>query len=79
MGIEKSGSDEEIIEKGIKAVEDFYRAIKMPTSIKELGYEPTEEQIKEMAEKCSLATKDNLGSVHVLHKADMEAIYRNAL
>lgn len=79
MGVEKSGSDEEIIEKGIKAVEDFYKTIKMPTSIKELGYEPTEEQIKEMAEKCSLATKDNLGSVHVLHKADMEAIYRKAL
>ena len=78
MGVEPNGTDAEIVEKGICAVEDFYRAIHMPTSIKELGIDVTDEQIAELARKCSIAAKDNLGKVKVLHEADMAAIYTMA-
>ncbi len=37
---------------GIEAAEDFFRSIKMPVNIKELGYTLTYAQIKELAEKC---------------------------
>ncbi|MGI6170718.1 MAG: iron-containing alcohol dehydrogenase [Butyricicoccus sp.] len=78
MGVEPNGTDAEIVEKGICAVEDFYRSIHMPTSIKELGIDVTDEQIAELARKCSIAAKDNLGKVKVLHEADMAAIYTMA-
>lgn len=78
MGVEPVGTDEEIVEKGIRAVEDFYRSIHMPTSIKELGIDVTDEQIAELARKCSIAAKDRLGKVKVLHEADMAAIYTMA-
>ena len=78
MGVEPVGTDAEIVEKGICAVEDFYRSIHMPTSIKELGIDVTDEQIAELARKCSIAAKDNLGKVKVLHEADMAAIYTMA-
>ena len=78
MGVERTGTDAEIVEKGICAVEDFYRSINMPTSIRELGIDVTDEQIAELARKCSIAAKDNLGKVRVLHEADMAAIYTMA-
>ncbi len=78
LGVAPQGSREATIEKGIEAMEDFYRAIGMPTSIRELGIDPTPEQIEEMAVKCSIATHDDLGSVKKLKKADMAAIYRIA-
>jgi len=55
MGILEEGSEEEIALKGIEAMEDFYRQIGMPTNMKELGIEPTEEQMTAMAHMCSLA------------------------
>ena len=74
MGVEPTGTDAEIVEKGICAVEDFYREINMPTNMRELGIAPTEEQIAEMAEK-SVAE----GSVKKLTREDMVAIYKAAL
>ncbi len=38
---------------GIEAMEDFYHEIGMPVNFKELGYRPTDEQIKEMADSCA--------------------------
>jgi hypothetical protein len=78
MGVAPNGTEEVIVQKGIEAVEDFYRSIHMPTSIAELGITVTEEQIAELARKCSIAANDNLGTVKVLHEADMAAIYTMA-
>ncbi len=50
MGVTGEGSDAEIVERGIQAVEQFYRDIHMPTNMRELGIEPTDAQIAEMAE-----------------------------
>jgi hypothetical protein len=78
MGVAPNGTEEVIVQKGIEAVEDFYRSIHMPTSIAELGITVTEEQIAELARKCSIAANYNLGTVKVLHEADMAAIYTMA-
>ena len=64
--------------KGIEAVEDFFRKINMPTSMTELGIKPTEEELKLMAHKCSVASGGKKGSAKVLVEEDMLAIYKMA-
>lgn len=78
MGVDNEGSDEEIAVAGIEAMESFYHAIGMPTCMKELGIEPTEEQILEMAHRCALATGGQQGSAKVLKEEDMIQIYKMA-
>ncbi len=78
MGIADKGTAEEVVLKGIAAMENFFLSIKMPINLHELGINPTEEQLKTLAHKCSVTTNDNLGSAKVLHEADMLAIYRAA-
>lgn len=77
-GIEFSDSEEETAIRGILAQEDFYHAVGMPTSLKELGIEPSEEQLLEMAHRCALATGGHIGSARVLNEEDMYHIYEMA-
>lgn len=79
MGVEDAGSDEEIAMKGIEAMEAFYREIHMPTSMRELGINPTDEELKLMAHKCAIANGGQKGSAKVLKEEDMLAVYRMAL
>lgn len=51
-----AGTDEEIAEAGIRAMEDFYHEIGMPVNMRELGIAPTDGQIEEMAERCMAAS-----------------------
>ena len=76
MGVEPAGTDEEIALKGIEAMEDFYRSINMPTNMRELGINPTEDELKTMAHKCSVSVGGASGSARVLNEEDMLAIYR---
>lgn len=78
MGITLDGTDEEVAEAGICAMEDFYRSIGMPVTLRELGVEPTEEQILELAEKCSFGNTRTIGIVKKLGREDMAEIYRMA-
>lgn len=64
--------------EGIEAMEAFYRSIGMPTSIRELGVELTEEQIKELAFKCTYRGRRTIGGFRVLGQQDIEEIYRMA-
>jgi len=79
MGVAPSADKEAVALAGIAKLEQFFRSINMPTSLKELGLAPTEEQLKELAHKCSITTHDALGSAKVLHEADDLAIYKMAL
>lgn len=79
MGVDAAVNDEQTAIKGIEAMKDFYRRIGMPISLKELGIEPTDEQIHEMAERCAAACGGHNGSALVLYKKDMESIYRMAM
>lgn len=76
MGVAETGSDEEIALRGIEAMEDFYRQIHMPTSLHELGIEPTEEQMADMAHKCAVGAGGSIGSARKLSEKDMLAIYQ---
>ena len=79
MGVEPGESAEATALKGIEAMEEFYRSIKMPTSFKELGLAPTPQQIETLAKMCAAATGGQIGSAKVLKEADMAAIYKMAL
>ena len=79
MGVEPGETPEATALKGIEAMEDFYRSIKMPTNMKELGIAPTPEQMATLARMCAAATGGQIGSAKVLKEADMAAIYKMAL
>lgn len=72
------GTPEEIALSGIRAMEDFYHSIDMPASLAELGVKPTDEQIKEMAQKCVFFGKRTVGGFKVLKAEDVEEIYHMA-
>ncbi|MCR5686102.1 MAG: iron-containing alcohol dehydrogenase [Lachnospiraceae bacterium] len=76
MNVSASGTDEEIALTGIEAMEAFYRKIKMPTNLKELGVDATDEDLVEMAHKCAVGVSGSMGSARLLYEEDMLAIYR---
>ena len=78
MGVKEAGSKEEIALKGIEKTEEFFRKIHMPTTMTELGIQPTEEELALMAHKCSIASGGKKGSAKVLLEEDMLAIYKMA-
>ena len=80
MGVENDFSHpEETAERGIRAMEDFYRTIGMPTSIHELlGREITEEEIDVMVDKCSRGGTITLGALEVIDTEAMRKIYEMA-
>lgn len=80
LGVENDFTDpDRTARAGIAAMERFYRSIGMPTSIPELiGRPATDDEIAEMARKCSLDGTSTEGSFRVLGQADMAAIYRLA-
>jgi len=62
----------------IKAMEDFFVSIDMPVNIAGLGITPTDEQIKELAWKCSFFGKRKVGAYRPLDLNDLEAIFSMA-
>lgn len=78
MGISADLGMKEAALAGIVAMEDFLRSIGMPVSLYELGIEPTEEQILDMANKCCLGDEITVGCVKKLKVADVADIYRMA-
>ena len=79
FGIPCDGIDfEKTALAGIEAMEDFYRSIQMPTSISELGITLTDEQIHELAFKCSFEDTRTIGVFKQLNLKDMEKIYQMA-
>ena len=76
MGVPIAGSDEEIALKGIESMEDFYRKIKMPTNLRELGISASDADLKLMAHKCSVSVGGCGGSARKLKEEDMYEIYK---
>ena len=76
MGVAPEGTDEEIALKGIEALEDFFRRIHMPTNLRELGINATEEDLVTMAHKCAVGVGGAMGSARLLREEDMLAIFR---
>lgn len=63
---------------GIEAMEDFFRSIKMPVSLHELGLDLDDQQIHELAFKCSYEGTRTIGVFKQLNMKDMEKIYTMA-
>jgi len=80
MGVPQDFTDPEgTAIRGIEAMERFYHAIGMPINIHELiGKEVTDDEIQEMARKCTRNYTITQGSFKVLGAKDIEAIYRMA-
>lgn len=68
---------EETALKGIEAWEDWCHKIGMPTSMTELGINPSDAQIEEMAEKC-VSANGHVGFLKALYKDDVINIYKMA-
>lgn len=78
MGVEPEAEKLKTAQKGIEAMEDFYRALDMPVCIGDMGIELTEEQMRELAEKCSHFGKRTIGCIKKLDQEDMYRIYKEA-
>lgn len=63
---------------GIEAMEDFFRSIHMPVNIHELGVELTDDQIDELAYKCSYMEQRTIGGIRKLGREDIARIYEMA-
>ena len=60
---------------GIEAMENFFRSVEMPTSLHELGLDLTDQQIHDLAFKCSFEDTRTIGVFKQLNMRDMEKIY----
>ena len=80
MGVENDFTDPRgTAERGVEAMEQFFRLIGMPTNMNELlGREVTDEEIDHMVQMASRGGTITLGAIKVLKPADMRAIYEMA-
>ena len=78
LGTAPGETQAQIMENGIRAMEDFYREIHMPTNLRELGVAPTDEQIEQMADSCLRACGGTVGCVVPLGREDVTGIYKRA-
>ena len=77
MGVTPGSTDMETARRGIEAMESFYRKLDMPVCLRDMDIEVSEEQMRELAEKCSHFGKRTIGCIKKLDKEDMYQIYRN--
>ena len=79
MGVDAAGKDdEEVALEGIATMENFFRSIGMPVTMKELGLNPTDEQIVQMADGCVKASGPVIGKAMKLGRDDIINIYQMA-
>lgn len=78
LELEDEGTDEEMALQAIEEVEGFFWAIELPTSIAETGTVLTDEQIAQLAEKCSNNGTRTIGGYRPLTQEDMVKIYTAA-
>lgn len=79
FGFAPSGNTENDALRTIAAMEEFFHSINMPVNLRELGINPTDEELDLLAEKASFFSKRTLGAFKVLQKEDMRNIYEAAI
>lgn len=75
---EDNQTTKEIIETGIQNLEIFFKEIKMPTSLKDLAFKVTNEDIKDMALKATQNNTFSPGNIRSLDFSDIVSIYKLA-
>jgi alcohol dehydrogenase YqhD (iron-dependent ADH family) len=78
FGLERSDDEDLDALRAIDAMKAFFHSIDMPTNFAELGIHPSEAQEEEMSEKATFFGKRTLGSIKVLGKEEIKAIYHLA-
>lgn len=78
MGVRPSGTREELALKGIEACVEWFAGMGLPTSVKELGVNPTDDELKLMASKWAANNGGEKGSCKKLKESDALAIYTAA-
>lgn len=78
FSLKPSGDMAADAEATVEAFEDFCTRIGMPTRISGLGIDLTEEQIDQLAHKCSFEGKRTIGAYMKLDEAAMREVYRAA-
>lgn len=79
MGVRPNGTRESLALKGIIALEEWFEFLGLPTSIKQLGINPTDEELREMARSCAAHCGGSKGACKKLKEEDMFNIYKAAL
>ena len=74
----EEADDEKAAQMGIDATEAFFREIEMPVSLRELGCEPSEEDIHALALDATMNDTVKLTRIRPLGAAQIEEIYRMA-
>ncbi len=74
-----TGDDERDSLRAIEHMEEYFRSINMPTSLKELGINPSDEDLEKLAIKCSFFKTRKVGNIKALDVNDIKAIYKMAL
>ncbi|MDD6610941.1 MAG: iron-containing alcohol dehydrogenase [Clostridiales bacterium] len=72
MGVDPGADDTETANRGIDAMEAFFQSIGMPIRINQMGITLSEEDMRELAHKCSFMNTRKIGKFVPL---DREAIY----
>lgn len=72
-----AGTGESVQLEGIARMEAFFKRIDMPVSLSELGINPSEEQLREMAVKCT--KYGNVGGMEPLNSDDIYRILKAAM
>ncbi|MCD8357139.1 MAG: iron-containing alcohol dehydrogenase [Clostridia bacterium] len=72
MGVEAGADDTETANRGIDAMEAFFQSIGMPTRINQMGIDLSEEDMRELAYKCTYMDTRKIGKFVSL---DRDAIY----
>ena len=65
MGVTPGSTDMETARRGIEAMESFYRKLDMPVCLRDMDIEVSEEQMRELAEKCSHFGKRTIGCIKI--------------
>lgn len=79
LGVEAGANDVETANRGIDAMEDFFHSIGMPTRISEMGITPSDEDLHELAYKCTFMDTRTIGQFVVLDKEAIYEIYKKAV
>lgn len=79
MGVRPNGTREELALKGIEACVEWFESMGLPTSIRGLKVNPTDDELKLMAKKWAENNGGEKGSCKKLKESDALAIYTAAL
>jgi len=78
LGVEEKSTPKETALLGLEKLNEFYRTVNMPTNLKELGINPSDEEIEELSIKATNFGKRLIGTTIGLDKDDLIKIYNMA-